>query len=157
MEFYQNLIAPARKIKSKLGLFLLVTLLAAMIAAQAYITMKNGLVSNWINIVFWLLYGVVALYQIITGKRIESLFGKAYIHITDEVIKLKPSVLKKEQIIYWKDLSRLSMKPTFIKVSGQNGNTINIDFKNLEYQKVQDLKNVIKKLIDEGKIKTTKI
>jgi len=153
MEFYQDLIAPARKIKSKLGLFLLVALLVAIIAAQVYISMERGLVTNLFNIIFWSLYGIIALYQIITGKRIESIFGKAYIHITDEFLKLKPSVLKKEQSIYWKDLGRLSMKPTFIKVTGQDGNTISIDFKNLEYLAVQNLKDVIKTLIDAGKIK----
>jgi len=153
MEFYQDLIAPTRKIKSKLGLFLLVTLVATIIAAQVYISMERGLLTNLFNIIFWSLYGIVALYQIFTGKRIESLFGKAYIHITDEFLKLKTSVFKKEQAIYWKELSRLSMKPTFIKVSGQDGNTISIDFKNLEYQKVQDLKDLVKVLIDEGKIK----
>jgi hypothetical protein len=45
------------------------------------------------------------------------------------------------------------MKPTFIKVTGQDGNTISIDFKSLEYQAVQDLKDAVKALIDEGKIK----
>lgn len=155
MEFYQDLIAPTRKIKSKLGLFLLVALLATIIAAQVYISMERGLVTNLFNIIFWSLYGIIALYQIITGKRIESLFGKAYIHITDEFLKLKTSVFKKEQSIYWKDLGRLSMKPTFIKITGQDGNNINIDFKNLEYLAVQNLKEVVKALIDAGKIKVS--
>jgi len=154
MEFYQDLLKPTKKIKSKLGLFLLLALLVIMIAAQVFISVKSGMVTNWFNIIFWSLYGIIALYQIITGKRIDSLFGKAYIQITDKALKLKPSVLKKEQLIYWKNLSHLSMKPTFIKVTGQDGNTISLDFKNFEYQVVQGLKDAVKALIDEGKIKT---
>ena len=45
------------------------------------------------------------------------------------------------------------MKPTFIKVPGQAGNVLTIDFKNLEYTTVQELKDVIKALIDAGTIK----
>jgi len=154
MEFYQNLIPQTGKIKNKLGLFLLIALLLSFIVAQVYINVKIEMqILNYLNITLWVLYTLLLFFQVFTGKRIDSLFGKAYIHITDEFLKLKTSVLKKEQSIYWKDLSHLSMKPTFIKVRGQDGNTISIDFKNLEYLAVQNLKEIVKALIDEGKIK----
>ena len=153
MEFYKNLIPPFKKPKSKLALILLIILFVVLIVAQLYVNIKAGMGAiNYFNIVFWFLWLVLFVVQSFTGKRIESLFGKAYIHINDEFIKLKTSVLKKEQTIFWKNLRRLSMKPSYIKVIGQEGNQISIDFKNLEYQAVQELKKTVKTLIDEQKI-----
>jgi len=154
MEFYQDLIVPVRKIKNKYLLWLLIVLLIVLIIAEIYVyILKRRGTIDYFNATFWIIYTLIMFVRTIMGRPVVSLFGKAYIHITDEALKLKTSVFKKEQLIYWKDLSRLSMKPTFIKITGQDGNNINIDFKNLEYQAVQGLKNTVKALIDEGKIK----
>jgi hypothetical protein len=154
MEFYQDLIVPVRKIKNKFLLWLLAVLLIVLMMAEIYVYIIKGRGTvDYFNAAFWIIYTLIMFIRTITGRSVVSFFGKAYIQITDDALKLKPSVLKKEQLIYWKDLSRLSMKPTFIKVTGQDGNTISIDFKSLEYQAVQDLKDAVKALIDEGKIK----
>ncbi len=153
MEFYQNLI-PIKKIKSKLWLYLALFSVIIVVGLQIYINLQREM-NEWIfiNSFLWTIWGLALLVQIVTGKSIHNLFGKAYIRINDEFITVKPTVFANEKLINWKDLTRLSMKPTFIKVTGYDSNIITIDFKNLEYLAVQELKDVIKALIDEGKIK----
>ena len=153
MEFYQNLI-PVKKIKSKLWLSLVLFFVVLIIGLQIYINLQREM-NEWIfiNSFLWTIWGLVLIVQIVTGKSIHNLFGKAHIIINNESVKVKTTVFAKEKAIYWKDLTHLHLKPTFIKVTGQAANTITIDFKSLEYQAVQELKDVIKALIDDGTIK----
>ena len=153
MEFYQNLI-PIKRIKNKLGLYMLLLFYVLLVTAQIYFNIRTEMEAlNYINIVVWTLMGIIGGVQVITGKSIHNLFGKAYITINEQFIAVKSTVFKKQQIISWKELRKLQLKPTFIKVTAKTGTIITIDFKNLEYQRVQALKDVIKALIDYGKIK----
>ena len=105
---------------------------------------------NLIIPIFWTIWGIGGIYQIYSGNRIEGIFGKAYIHINDEFIKLKPNVFAKEKSISWKNGVSIENKPTYLEISDKNGEILRIDFKNFEYSNVQKIKNFIDRLINSN-------
>ena len=44
------------------------------------------------------------------GKSLTRLFGKAYVAINEESIQIKPSILKKEQRFFWKDIKGMKIR-----------------------------------------------
>jgi len=132
------------KIKNKFALYGLTIVVLLVIFVQfKYYEHKSF---DLIIPVFWSIWGIAALYQVFTGKKLESIFGKAYIHLNEEFVKYKPSVLAKEKSINWKDAEKIENKPTYIELTNRNGEILKIDFKHFEYLKVVEIKEFITNL-----------
>ena len=148
MELEINLLKPQSNIKTnkyvKYGLTILVFLLIfAQFKFADWNWNSDTNAYNLIIPIFWTIWGVGGIYQIYSGNRIEGIFGKAYIHINDEHIKLKPNVFAKEKSISWKNEVSIENKPTFIEITDKNNIKLKIGFKNFEYSNVQKIKDFI--------------
>jgi len=136
------------KIKNKFALYGLTIVVLLMIFAEFKFADWNYEIEGYKLIipVFWTIWGISALYQIFTGKKIESIFGKAYIDINKEFVKYKPSVLSKEKAIKWENAKKIDNKPTYIEITDKNNEVLKIDFKHFEYLKVVEIKKFVSEL-----------
>ena len=148
MEFYYDLI-PSNKIKNTFWRIfaLVIIIVTATVPIVMYFTEGKYLMAA-----LWTVWGILLFYQIYIGKPIDALFGKKYIHITEKFITIKPKLLKKAITIQWDDLESIKMKPTYLVVKSKSGDEINIDFKQIDYLAVQDMKSLIKTLIEKWKV-----
>jgi hypothetical protein len=148
MEFYYDLI-PRNQIKSKFWRVVALILIIAFSVSQIII---YALENKYFLSALWLVWGGVFFYQIFIGKSFEALFGKKYIHITDKFIILKPKIFGKATTIHWNNLESIKMKPTYLVVKSKLGDEIKIDFKQIDYIAVQDLKSIVKTLVEKWKV-----
>ncbi len=153
MEFYYDLI-PDYKIKSKFWRYFIAIVLILIVSWYWYIGYEEHKPSYYFTAFLWTIWAITLAYQAYTGKPIDALFGKKYIHINEQFIKLKNKLFGKEISIEWKNLESIKMKPTYLKVKSKLGDEIKIDFKEIDYIAVQDLKSIVKTLVNKWKVKT---
>ncbi|MCF6239998.1 MAG: hypothetical protein L3J74_01485 [Bacteroidales bacterium] len=153
MEFYYDLI-PNYQIKSKFWRYFIVVLVFSFVFMYLYLDYKEHKAYYYYTAALWTIWAIVLSYQAYTGKPIDALFGKKYIHINEQFIKLKDKLLGKETSIEWSNLESIKMKPTYLLVKSKLGDEIQIDFKQIDYIAVQDLKSIIKTLVNKWKVKT---
>ncbi len=151
MEFYYDLV-PEYKIKSKFWRTMIVLIGLLLVSAYIWLAIKEPKPSAYFNVFVWTIWTSLLIYQTSTGKSIDALFGKKYIHITDKFMRLKPKIFGKATTIYWNNLESVKMKPTYLVVKSKLGDEIKIDFKQIDYIAVQDLKSIIKALVEKWKI-----
>ena len=102
----------------------------------------------------WFNSGILVLAGVIHclagfGFTFKRLFGKAYILIDEEKIAVKLEPFKKEQNALWNDVKLIEFKPTKLMVIKIDNTSLNIDFSNLDYALVQNIKKSIHGFADE--------
>ena len=107
----------------------------------------------------WFLFGVFALncvFHLIEGLGypFESLFGKTYILINSELIKIKASVCDKEQFINWNEIKSINYKINLQKLEIiKTDDTIQIlNLTKLDYKLLIELKKTIGRIAKEKNI-----
>jgi len=150
MEFYYDLI-PSNQVKSKFWRTVIVFFALLIVGTYIWMVIKEPKPSAYFNLVIWTLWSALMLYQSFTGNSIDALFGKKFIHITDKSITLKPKIFGKATTIDWDNLESVKMKPTYLVVKSKSGDKINIDFKEIDYLAVQDLKSIVKTVLEKRK------
>jgi len=131
------------KIKNKFAIYGFTIVVLLMIILQFY---AYDDISDLPFPIFWSVWGLVFIYQIYSGKRIDSLFGKAYIHINSEFVKYRPTILQKEKSVNWKDAEKIENKQTYIEITDKTGESLKIEYKHFEYLEVVQIKEFVEKL-----------
>ena len=148
MELNVNLLEREKKSYIRLGIglvFIILTIIWIVI-----ITLNNWVVKpyEWLNIGICALNGIAhTLYGF--GSSIERLFGKAFILIDKEKIAVKIDPFEKEQNALWNDVKSIESKPSKLMVIKTDNTNLNIDFSNLDYALVQNIKKSIHGFAEE--------
>ncbi len=98
--------------------------------------------TDWIFIVLMIQNGISqTIYGL--GYPMERLFGKAFIEIDDEAIKIKPGVFDKEQQIDWNSIISIAYKPANFILTKKDGTSLTLPLSSLEYSVIQEIKDAI--------------
>ena len=107
---------------------------------------KNEIITpfDWCYFVIFVLNGVAHTTEGL-GYPFESLFGKTYILINSELIKIKAGVCDKEQFINWNEIISIDYKVNLQKLEiVKADNTIQIlDINKLDYKLLIEVKKTI--------------
>jgi len=108
---------------------------------------KPGLFDYTYTVIF-LLGGIIHIYEG-SGKSISSLFGKRYIEINDEKIKIKLNTFSNETAYKWNEIETLDMGSTSVERKDKTGYENIFHLGEFEYKTVKQIKEVIRKIADE--------
>ncbi len=98
--------------------------------------------TDWMFFILMFLNGVSqTIYGL--GYPMERLFGKAFIEIDDEAIKIKPRVFDKEIKIDWSGISTITYKPASFILTKKDGTSLTLPLSRLEYSVIQKIKDAI--------------
>jgi len=143
-----SLITYAKQKKPKLSVRILLTLLV-FILIIAYVAMYIRGEQPLPIVIMWVIYGGLGLYSIYTGNSFYRIFGDAYVKINNEKIRFKPGALKKELQLNWDEITSVVTKPTYLIFKNKKGIEVKLPFENMEYSKVQQVKEILEKLLKE--------
>ena len=117
-----------------------------------YDLMQDERVSKFI---FYLIIGLIIISRGF-GVPIEKLFGKKYISVSDEELKIKLKVLKKGMVFHWKEITSLELWPGKIKITTQNADIHDADIREIDAQIRHDFLQTIIRISDKKRIDTKK-
>ncbi len=152
MDVYIDLIQNPKQIKSKFWRYTAIFAIILFIGFYIVTAVLEQKKSFYFSAFFWTIWGILYLYSLITGKSLERLFGKKYIHLTETFIELKPKLNQKVVHIDWDEIESIKMKPTYLVVKSKKGDEIQIDFKVLDYLSVQNIKSAVREIVEKKKI-----
>jgi len=142
MEFYKNLYPYRESKKIQLVFGFIFIILSILWILQKKHFNSQIFVFDWLYSIIFLLNGIVVILQYY-GIHIEEIFGKRYIKITPEEIDYKPKTFNPAKKIKWVDVKVINFKVNSIELESIKGENIVINYTNLEYASVQELKERI--------------
>lgn len=86
------------------------------------------------------------------GISISSFFGEAYIKIDGKSIIIKKSVFSKEWTLLWSDIEQVEYKIIKIQFKLKDNSYYELDYDNLEYEHIQEIKKALKVIAKEKSI-----
>jgi len=109
----------------------------------------------FLDIVYIVLFGFTGIIFIIEGSGISigRWFGEAYIRIDSTGIFVKKSVFSREWSLLWKEIEQVEFSVIKIKFSLSGNSLSELDYDNLEYEHIQELKKSIRAIADEKNIR----
>jgi hypothetical protein len=109
----------------------------------------------FLDIVYTVLFGLSGIVFLIEGSGISigRWFGEAYIKIDHVGIFIKKGVFAKEWSILWNDIAQVEFSVVKIIFSMKNNSFQELNYDNLEYEHIQEIKQSIKSFIAEKTIK----
>lgn len=151
MDYTKDLLKEKKKSK-----FALILGILSFVFAILWITIRlldNNFLStfDWIYSFLFLVNGISHTSSGL-GYSIERLFGKAFIKIDNQVIKLKAGAFNKEQSVAWSEISSIDYKPSNFIITKNDNSICKITMTKLEYFVIQEIKNVIDKIANDKKI-----
>jgi len=148
MEYYLDLLK--EKQQSKLRLVIGILFLAVSIAwiSMKIIENKPIEIFDWVYSAIFLLNALVHILGAI-GYPFERLFGKAFIKIDKNTIRIKSWIFDKEQVADWDNIQSIEFKMNQLLLSDNNNSNISISLSKLEYQWVQKIKDAVRNLASE--------
>ncbi len=129
-------------------------LLLFMAVVQIPIRWIAGEALSLFDWVFTLVFFVngLSLLLIGLGSSIERFFGKAYVKIDSEAIKIKLKVLDKEQRLDWAEIDSVDYKAGVFIVTRKDRSTSQLTVANLEYATIQEIKEAMQKMAASKKV-----
>lgn len=144
-----------RRKKSKLviafGIFVIVIAIIGIPLRLAEKSLNSWF--DWFYMIIFLFNGL-ALTMTGLGYSIDKLIGKAFIEIDNQRIRVKKSIMDKEQSISWDNINTIEYKPNKFIVIKNDKTKLKLTVSNLEYSAIQDIKDVISKTANMKKITT---
>jgi hypothetical protein len=144
-----------RRKKSKLviafGIFVIVIAIIGIPLRLAEKSLNSWF--DWFYTIIFLFNGL-ALTMTGLGYSIDKLIGKAFIEIDNQRIRIKKSIMDKEQSISWDNINTIEYKPNKFIVIKNDKTKLRLTVSNLEYSAIQDIKDVISKTANMKKITT---
>lgn len=115
---------------------------------------SSGFTLPFLDVVYVLLFGSTGIVFIIegSGRPISSWFGEAYIRIDKESLRIKKGVWAKEWMLLWSDIEQVEFSVIKIKFKLADDRYSELNYDNLEYEHIQELKKSIKFLAAEKNI-----
>lgn len=151
MEYSIDLLKTRKKtiITSVIGVLIL-------LVALAWIPVRwigDGLVTSydWVYFIIMLLNGL-SLINLGLGNPIERLFGKAYIEINNQIIRVKAGVFEKEQNIKWSEINSIDYKSGDFVIIKKDNSVYNLSVSKLEYIQLQEVKDIINDIANDKNI-----
>lgn len=106
---------------------------------------ENGIDQfDWIYIG---MFGIVGLFFVYKG--LNSIIRKAYIHVDEDKISIKPDESSKSETIFWKDIDSIRSVGNNYDIVKKNFSTYTIYFSYYDYANAQDLKRAIDEMAAE--------
>jgi len=107
-----------------------------------------------VKIIDWYFFGtmaIIGLFHFIEGFGISfsKLFGKAYILIDDDQIRIKNGVFENEQSILWHDIKSIKYKPNIFQILKPDQTYVVLKLQDLEYSLIREIKEVIRTIAQE--------
>lgn len=87
------------------------------------------------------------------GVSIESFFGKAFVHIDNEIIDIKLGVFEKEYKIDWQEIKSIECKLGNFTVQKLDNSSVFFPISKLDYSNVTGVKDIMSKLAESKNIK----
>ena len=83
------------------------------------------------------------------GYSVSRLFGKAYILIDTEIIRIKTGILDKELFIFWNEVASVHFKAAVFEMRRPDNTSVVLNLSSLEYSLIQQIKEVIGRILVE--------
>ena len=104
--------------------------------------------SDWIYSALFLLYGTIYTIEGF-GVAFLSLFGKSYIAIDQEAIRIKNGVFEKEQNIPWSDIQSIEYNTMSFRIKRLNEKEQILNLPRMDYTLIQEIKKVIGSIAED--------
>ncbi len=110
---------------------------------------------------FSIIWPVYSLFPIIMGLlavaygrgyNSERFFGKSFIEINETEFSLKTGAFKKSQSVKWNDVSSLKYEAAVYIFFYKDGSQHKIDLKSLEFELIQEIKEVVSTIAKSNNI-----
>ena len=107
-----------------------------------------------LDLSYIILFGFSGIIFIIEGYgvSIARLFGEAYIRIGMEGIFVKKGVFSKEWVLLWSDIEQVEYKVIKIHFKLKDNSYHELDYDNLDYGHIQEIKKALKVIAKEKSI-----
>ncbi len=102
----------------------------------------------WVYFVFFIFSGAIHTYEGF-GYSVSKLFGKAFIQIDSDTIRIKTGVLDKEQFIFWNEIVSVKYKAAVFEMWRSDKTSVIFKLSGLEYSLIQQIKEVIGRISAE--------
>ena len=97
---------------------------------------------DWLYSGFFTLIGLIHTVEGF-GYSFSKLFGKAFILIDQNTIRIKTAVLEKEQCILWNMVTSIDYNPGIFQITKRDQTMVTLKLSNLDYSLIQEIKEVI--------------
>ena len=110
---------------------------------------------SFLDFIYVVVLGISGAGFIIDGSGISmsSWFGKAYISIDSKQLIIKKKVLSKEWVLLWNEIDKLEFTPIRIEFNLTDKTSRNLNYDNMQFIHIQQVKQAIKSIAEEKKIK----
>jgi hypothetical protein len=114
----------------------------------------NRATITFLDLTYIVFFGIVGVLFLIDGSgiSISRWFGEAYIKIDATGICIKKGVLSKEWVLLWNDISAIEFSVIKITFRLTDDSTRELNYDNLEYEHIQEIKKTIKEIAGEKNI-----
>ena len=148
MELRRDLLGISKP--SRLRIFLgigFLILSGLWIIVRVYENRNIGLI-GWGYSALFLLYGIIYTIEGY-GVSFQGLFGKSFISIDQDAIRIKTGIFDKEQNIPWNDIRSIDYHPLSFQVTRFNKTGETIKLSGIDYAMIQEIKMVIGSIAKE--------
>jgi len=148
MELRRDLLVIERK-----SLFRIILGIGFFIGAAGWVLSRH--IDNQIIKLFdWIFFGTMAINGIFHvvegfGFSFSKLFGKAFILIDKEEIRIKNGVFDLEQSVLWQDIKSIKYKPNIFQIHKVDGTFVALRLQDLDYSLIRQIKEVIRSIAHE--------
>jgi hypothetical protein len=97
---------------------------------------------DWLYFGFFIFSGIIHIYEGF-GYSVSKLFGKAFVQIDRDVIRIKTGVLEKEQFILWNEVASVHYKAGIFEMRRLDQPSVVFKLSGLEYALIQQIKELI--------------
>ncbi len=108
---------------------------------------------DWFYSAYFMLFGI-SIIMTGQGYSLDRLFGKAFIEITDNKIRLKTGVFDKLQVIDWDKVHSIEYHLNYFRITKKDKSTIKLSLGKLEHTVIQEIKETIIQIADNKRITT---
>jgi hypothetical protein len=149
--------SPARStVRRVLGLlYILIAILWMVMRIVNNETEQGRFPLPFLDIVYSILFGISGIVFLIEGSGISigKWFGEAYIKIDAVGIFIKKGVLSKEWVILWSEIEQVEFSILKIKFSIKDKSISVLNYDNLEYGHIQEIKRSVRAFSAEKNIR----
>jgi hypothetical protein len=109
---------------------------------------------SWFDILYSVVFGISGVVFIIDGYGVSfsRFFGEAFIKIDTTDVRVKKGVFSKEWVLKWSDIEQVEYTVIKIMFRLKSGISRDFEYDNLDYEHIQQIKEVIRNLADEKSI-----
>jgi len=160
-ELYINILqSPSRSIVRRIigVLYILISVLWLVMRIVSKEPVTNQVTVSFFDLIYTFFFGLAGIVFVIDGAGISIIrwFGEAYIKIDAKQICIKKGVFSKEWILLWNEAELVEFSVTGIKFRLADKSVGELNYDNMDYGHIQEIKQIIKSLAEGKNIKVIK-